>query len=57
MIQIKLALLTSSQDSEDDSDEGFARGDVVGVKQGVVLHPTVVACKADIPAKLQNSLF
>ena len=57
MIQIKLALLTSSQDSEDDSDEGFARGDVVGVKQGVVLHPTVVACKADIPAKLQKSLF
>ena len=57
MIQMMLALLTSSQDSQDDSDEGFARGDVVGVKQGVMLHPTVVACKADIPVKLQKSLF
>ena len=30
MIQMMLAILTSSQDSEDDSDGGFARGDVVG---------------------------
>ena len=32
MIQMMLALLTSFQASEDDFDEGFARGAVVGVK-------------------------
>ena len=57
MIQMMLAILTSSQDSEDDSDGGFARGDVVG---GETRHNVVPHCggpKADIPVKLQKSLF